>query len=59
MDGIAAEGVVNTSSVVIGDLDLGTLDIQRQTASVRPLLDRRHDIYELCSKWPVERIVVK
>jgi predicted amidohydrolase/GNAT superfamily N-acetyltransferase len=59
MDGIAAEGVVNTSSVVIGDLDLGTLDIQRQTASVRPLLDRRHDIYELRSKWPVERIVVK
>ncbi|HHX81826.1 MAG TPA: GNAT family N-acetyltransferase [Pseudomonadaceae bacterium] len=58
-DGIAAEGVVNTSTVVIGDLDLGTLDIQRQTASVRPLLDRRHDIYELVNKLPVERIVIR
>jgi predicted amidohydrolase/GNAT superfamily N-acetyltransferase len=59
MDGIAAEGVVNTSTVVIGDLDLGTLDIQRQSASVRPLLDRRHDLYELRASVPVERIVVR
>ena len=58
MNGIAAEGVVNTSTVVIADLDLGTLDIQRQSASVRPLLDRRHDIYELKSKISIERIVV-
>lgn len=59
MDGIAAEGVVNTSTVVIADLDLGTLDIQRQSASVRPLLDRRHDLYELVNKVPLERIVVR
>lgn len=58
MNGIAAEGVVNTSTVVIADLDLGTLDVQRQAASVRPLLDRRHDIYELRCKIPVERITV-
>jgi predicted amidohydrolase/GNAT superfamily N-acetyltransferase len=58
MNGIAAEGVVNTSTVVIADLDLGTLDIQRQTASVRPLLDRRHDIYELKSRLSIERVVV-
>jgi len=58
MDGIAAEGVVNTSTVVIADLDLGTLDIQRQSASVRPLLDRRHDMYEVKCKVHVERIVV-
>src|SRR5690606_12893713 len=59
MDGVAAEGVVNTSTVVIGDLDLGTLDIQRQTASVRPLLDRRHDIYELVTKLEIERVVIR
>lgn len=59
MDGVAAEGVVNTPTVVIGDLDLGALDIQRQTASVRPLLDRRHDIYELVSKLEIERVVIR
>jgi hypothetical protein len=45
--------------VVIGDLDLGALDIQRQTASVRPLLDRRHDIYELVSKLEIERVIIR
>lgn len=59
MNGIAAEGVVNTSTVVIADLDLGTLDIQRQAASVQPLLDRRHDIYEVIGKLEIERIRVK
>ncbi|HET8940797.1 MAG TPA: bifunctional GNAT family N-acetyltransferase/carbon-nitrogen hydrolase family protein [Rudaea sp.] len=58
MDGIAAEGIVNTQTVVVADLDLGALDIQRQSASVRPLLDRRHDLYELQSKVPVERVTV-
>lgn len=58
MNGIAAEGIVNTQTVVIADLDLGALDIQRQSASVRPLLDRRHDIYELTAKIPVEHITV-
>ena len=58
MNGIAAEGVINTQTVVIADLDLATLDIQRQSASVRPLLDRRHDLYELRGKVPVERVVV-
>ncbi len=57
MNGIAAEGIVNTQTVVIADLDLGALDIQRQSASVRPLRDRRHDIYELTAKTPVEHIV--
>jgi len=59
MNGVAAEGVVNTSTVVIADLDLGTLDVQRQTASVRPLLDRRQDMYELGCKVPVERVAVQ
>lgn len=58
MNGIAAEGVVNTQTVVIADLDLGALDIQRQCASVRPLLDRRHDLYELRAKVPVEHVTV-
>lgn len=50
MNGIAAEGIVNTQTVVIADLDLGALDIQRQCASVRPLLDRRHDFMPRC-RW--------
>jgi predicted amidohydrolase/GNAT superfamily N-acetyltransferase len=58
MNGVAAEGVVNTSTVVIADLDLATLDIQRQSASVRPPLDRRLDVYELKACIPIERIVV-
>lgn len=58
MDGIAAEGVVNTQTVVVADLDLGALDIQRQSASVRPLLDRREDLYELRSRVPIQRIVI-
>ena len=58
MNGIAAEGVVNTQTVVIADLDLGALDIQRQCASVRPLLDRRHVLYELRAKVPVEHVTV-
>jgi predicted amidohydrolase/GNAT superfamily N-acetyltransferase len=58
MDGIAAEGVVNTQTVVVANLDLGTLDVQRQTASVRPLLDRRGDLYSLTSRVPIRRIVV-
>jgi len=58
INGIATEGIVNTQTVVIADLDLGALDIQRQSASVRPLLDRRHDLYELRVKVPVEHIVV-
>ncbi len=58
LNGIAAEGVVNTQTVVIADLDLGALDIQRQSASVRPLLDRRHDIHELTAKVPIEHVTV-
>lgn len=58
MNGVAAEGIVNTQTVVIADLDLGALDIQRQCASVRPLLDRRHDLYELKAKVPVEHVTV-
>jgi predicted amidohydrolase/ribosomal protein S18 acetylase RimI-like enzyme len=58
MDGIAAEGIVNTQTVVVADLDLGALDIQRQSASVRPLLDRREDLYSLTARTPIQRIVV-
>jgi hypothetical protein len=56
--GIAAEGIVNARTVVIADFDLGTLGIQHQSASVRPLLDRRHGLYELAAKVPVEHVTV-
>lgn len=57
MNGIAAEGVVNQQTVVIADLDLGALEVQRVIASVRPLLDRRPDLYELKARVKIERVV--
>ena len=45
LNGVAAEGVVNTQTVVICDIDLGALEIEREVANVRPLIDRRPDIY--------------
>jgi predicted amidohydrolase/GNAT superfamily N-acetyltransferase len=56
MGGIVAEGVINTPAMVVGDLDLGALEVQRCTASVRPLLDRRLDLYSIGGGLHVERV---
>ncbi len=56
MNGIVAEGVINTPALVVGDLDLGALEVQRSTASVRPLLDRRLDLYTVAGRIKVERV---
>lgn len=58
MDGIMAEADPNTETVVIGELDLNDLDLQRDLGSVRPLQDRRTDLYRLESRVPIETIVV-
>jgi predicted amidohydrolase len=55
---IAAEGVVNTQTVVVSDLDIGALEIEREIGNVRPLLDRRTDLYNLVSHVKVQRIRV-
>ncbi len=54
INAIAAEADSNSETVVITDLDLNSLAIQRDIGSVRPLQDRRPDIYELKSNIPIE-----
>lgn len=44
---VAAEGDANTETVAIADLDFGTLAQVREIGSVRPLYDRRPDLYDL------------
>jgi predicted amidohydrolase/GNAT superfamily N-acetyltransferase len=55
-DAIAATAEPNTETVVITDLDLGSLEQTREVATVHPLRDRRTDIYKLESRVPVENI---
>ena len=57
-DGIAAEADPNCETVVIADLDLGSLEEEREMGSVRPLYDRRADLYDLTSRIPIEIVQV-
>ncbi|MCA8923475.1 MAG: GNAT family N-acetyltransferase [Planctomycetes bacterium] len=54
LDGIAAVADSNSETVVITDLDLSALEQYRQIGSVRPLQDRRPDLYRLESLTGVE-----
>ncbi len=58
MDGVAARADTHIETVVIGDLDLVSLEEARDLGSVRPLRERRPDLYELTSHTPVERVIV-
>ncbi|MCA9111975.1 MAG: hypothetical protein KDA52_18620, partial [Planctomycetaceae bacterium] len=58
-DGVAAEADPNCETVVISELDLGSLEEQRELGSVRPLYDRRSDLYDLTSKVPIEIVQVQ
>jgi len=51
-----ADAEPNTETVVITDLDLANLSQQREMGSVRPLRDRRPDLYEINAKIPVELV---
>lgn len=44
-DGIAADTTPNAEMVAIADLSLSALRANRQSGTVRNLLDRRHDLY--------------
>lgn len=57
-DGILAEAEPNFETVVIAELDLHDLLVQRDLGSVKPLQDRRPDIYEVKSHMPVEVVYV-
>jgi len=52
----AAEADPNSETVVIYDLDLNALAIQRELGSVRPLRDRRPDLYELRMKEEIQHV---
>lgn len=55
-DGIMAEADPNCETVVIAELDLNDLAVQRGVGTVRTLQDRRTDLYELTSRLPIEII---
>lgn len=50
------EAEPNIETVVITEIDLGSLAPHREQGSVRPLHDRRVDMYELVSKGPIDVI---
>lgn len=54
--GVAAEADPNMETVVIGDVDLASLTTQRELGSVRPLRDRRPDLYDLRARHRVQII---
>jgi predicted amidohydrolase/ribosomal protein S18 acetylase RimI-like enzyme len=55
-DGIAGNADSNSETVVISDLDLVVLEEAREMGSVRPLRDRRPDLYDVVARNPVEVI---
>lgn len=57
-EGVIAEVDPNVETVLVADLDLSALAQYRQDGSVRPLRDRRLDLYELRAKYPVQLIEV-
>lgn len=59
MDAVAARAEFNHEAVAIADLDLGALEMVREVGSVRPLRERRVDLYELRAKTPVRVVRVK
>ncbi|MCA9705534.1 MAG: GNAT family N-acetyltransferase [Myxococcales bacterium] len=56
---VAAEADPNVETVVIADLDFTTLAEHRRQGAVRPLADRRPDIYELSAREHIEVIHVE
>lgn len=56
LEATAALADPNVETVVIADLDLNSLAQQREMGSVRPLHDRRPDLYELRAKIPIKTI---
>jgi len=56
MEAKTGEAEPNVETVVISDLDLTSLEQQRETGSVRPFYDHRLDLYELKARVPVKLI---
>lgn len=56
---ILGEADDNAETVVIAELDLNSLAQQRELGSVRPLYDRRPDLYELRAKHKIKVVNVE
>lgn len=56
---IAGEAEPNAETVVIADLDLTNLTVNREQGHTRPLYDRRIDMYELRSKVPIKLVHIE
>ncbi|ABW67132.1 bifunctional GNAT family N-acetyltransferase/carbon-nitrogen hydrolase family protein [Desulfosudis oleivorans] len=54
--GIEGEADPNAEAAVVSELTLSALAEQRHVATVRPLHDRRADLYDLQLKYPIEII---
>ena len=46
----------NAETVVIAELDINNLHLQREIGSVRPLYERREDLYELSARDKIELV---
>lgn len=57
--GTLGEAEPNVETVVIADLDINSLDEQREVGSVRPFYDQRPDLYELRAKERVRIVRVE
>lgn len=56
IEGVMAEAEPNVETVVVAELDLNVLEEQRDFGSVRPLYDRRPDLYNIEARKPVRVI---
>lgn len=57
--GVAAEAPPHQQTVAIADLDFGLLDQVRQSGSVLPRSELRHDLYEVAPKGRVTTVVLE
>jgi predicted amidohydrolase/ribosomal protein S18 acetylase RimI-like enzyme len=48
----------NVETMIVGDLDLGSLAQLRETGSTRPLFERRRDLYEVKSHLSIKQVVI-
>ncbi len=59
VDALAGQADPNVENVVVAELDLTTLEQQREIGSVRPFFERRPDLYEIRAKREIEIVHVE
>lgn len=58
-NGVMEQADPSSETVIIGELDLNDLAMARDIGSVKPLQDRRNDLYELNARIPIEIVQVR